>query len=419
LNTLPTLAIVIVSYDSAAYLPECLTTLLANVASYPTQVQLALVENGNKAAQSKTLAVIQPFQNQGLQYFVAPSNLGYGGGTNFGWEKLSGDIFIVLNPDMSFPAGWLQKFVQPFAETPQIGIVGCKLLTREGKIQHAGGLVKYEALLGEHFGAGETDDGRWDESAEVEFVTGAALAIRQELKDKLGGFDPAYFPGYYEDVDLCWRARQLGYKVWYEAGAKAYHYEGGTFGRSAGYYEAYHRNRLRFAQKSLATRQFFNEFLPAERQRLTLTPPGPDLSASRKVYRQMSKNGAIMPEDENPVTQRLPDRLTEVKKSWLVEEKPFRSRLPLVATLRERFNNISTRWYIKPILQQQVDYNAAVARAVEDLGQLALANEASHNLEIAVLTERFVSLEERLERIEVLLSQIVEKEQGARMGEQT
>ncbi len=414
----PTLAIVIVSYDSAAYLPECLATLLSNVAEYPAPVQLALVENGNSAAQTKTLAAISSFQAQGLQYIVAPTNLGYGGGTNFGWEKLEAEIFIVLNPDMSFPEGWLQKFIQPFAERPQIGIVGCKLLTREGKIQHAGGLVKYKALLGEHFGAGEADDGRWDESAEVEFVTGAALAIRRELKEKLGGFDSAYFPGYYEDVDLCWRARQLGYKVWYEAGAVAYHYEGGTFGRSAGYYEAYHRNRLRFAQKSLSARQFFSEFLADERQRLTLTPPGPDLSASRKVYRQMSKNGANMPEDENPVTERLPDRMTEVKKSWLVEEKPFRSRLPFVATLRERFNNISTRWYVKPILQQQVDYNAAVARAVEDLGQLALANEASHNLEIAALTERFVSLEERLDRIETLLGRIVEKEQGVRSKEQ-
>jgi O-antigen biosynthesis protein len=435
-------SIVVVSYGSAGYLAECLASLLENCAAYgPAQV--ALVENHPDAAQvKKTRQAAAPFLKQGLQFWPTPANLGYGGAANWGWSRLKpAAINLVLNPDMSFPAGWLAAFVRPFEQNPAIGIVGCKLLHADGKIQHAGGLVRRDLGLAEHFGAGEPDDGRWDESCPVEFVTGAALGVRAELVERLGGFDPAFFPGYYEDVDLCRRVRQPGYKVWYEAAAKAYHYEGGSFGRGLSYYLPLHRNRLRYIFKHFSTRQMLGEFLPAEQVRQQSTMDRLDRQASAMVYhaaarsysRPFKLNPANQPQEkptdlkeninsaridlydaslEDPtageiaLSRQIGERVAAVKQSWLVEEKPFRSRLPFVATLRERFNSISTRWYIKPILAQQVDYNAAVARAIEDLGKLAAGSQSVQNLQVATLSERMLSLEQRLERIETLLEKL-------------
>lgn len=439
-------SIVVVSYGSAAYLADCFSSLLKSVAVYgPDRVKIALVENHQDAAPlEKTRRAIAPFLKQGVTFWQAPANLGYGAGANWGWSRLgASDLKIVLNPDMRFPDEWLTAFIRPFEQDATIGIVGCKLLGKEGEIQHAGGLIRRDLALAEHFGAGEPDDGRWDESCPVEFITGAALGLRSNLFEQLGGFDPAFFPGYYEDVDLCKQVAALGYKVWYEASAVAYHFEGGTFGRELSYYLPLHRNRLRYIFKHISTRQLLTETLPAEIRRLRGTLDDRDRQATATVYRtaayiyfrslisgqpgfsQEKENKiAVKKKTESPnldlydlsledtsadnitLSRRLIERVNEVKGSWLVEEKPFRSRLPFVASLRDRFNSISTRWYVKPILAQQVEYNAAVARAIEDLGKLAAANQPVHDLEIATLSERMLSLEQRLERIETLLEKL-------------
>ena len=84
-------------------------------------------------------------------------------------------------------------------------------------------------------------------------------------------------------------------------------------------------------------------------------------------------------EEKAPTQQKLDTlqaHVAEVMRGWRVREKPFRSTTPVVGKavvrLRERLNNLSTRWYVQPILQQQVDYNASVARTLREIsGQLA------------------------------------------------
>ncbi len=435
------LSIVIVSYGSARYLPICFASLYENLAAYPA-AQVVLVENKtDPLTLAETRQVVEAYLERGLQFLAAPVNLGYGGGANFGWKHLSASpdaLEIVLNPDMRFPPGWLDRLLTPFESDPAIGIVGCKLLDGQGAIQHAGGLLRHGSFLGLHFGYGEPDDGRWDESGEVDFVTGAVLAIRADLNRQLGRFDEAFFPGYFEDVDLCWRARQQGYKVWYQAAAWAWHYEGGAFGRGLNYYSISHRNRWRFVLKNLTSRQLFSEFVPAERNRLRGTLDDRDRVASSQVYAAAVRslfpalpgmaspikeeyNNYMKKPDNNKVeiladdteaarqSAALLTHVGEVQSRWLVEEKPFRSRLPGVARLRERFNSISTRWYVKPILAQQVEFNGAVARTLQDLAKLTTGSETANQMQAATLAARLLEVENRLERIERLLEKVLEK----------
>lgn len=426
---MPLTAIVIVSYGSLSDLPECLSTLLTSVAGQ--SVKIGLVENHpDEKIRQQVYQASQIFFKRGVQWLPAPGNLGYGGGANFGWQQLgSADFYLVLNPDMTFPTDWLAKLLTPFEQDSQIGVVGCKLLTRDQKIQHAGGLLRPDLALAEHFGYGEPDDSRFDQSCEVEFVTGAALALSHKAYVATGGFDPAFFPGYFEDVDLCYRARAANFKVWYEASALAYHYEGGSFGRGESYYQNLHRSRLRFVLKHFDTARLLQEFVPAESARLRGTLDPADRRVSQQVYRAAAQTSLakdksneeklLKQEKINPnlpatasdaevteLAERLEQHAQNVKQGWLVEEKPFRSKIPFVAKLRDKFNSISTRWYVQPILAQQVEYNAAVSRAIEDLSKLAAGNLVTGDLQTATLAARMLTLENRLERIEKLLEKI-------------
>lgn len=433
------LALAIVSYNSAQDLPLCLESLLAEITQYPSYVQnvkVVVVENGTDSSSQQVVEQILQANSDAkdvLSWQAAPENFGYAGGVNFGWEVAGqADIYIALNPDMRFCAGWLAHLIAPFERDAKIGVVGCKLLTANAKIQHAGGLVTHGAALGLHFGAGAADDGRWDAGAEVEFVTGAALAMPAAVRQKTNGFDAKFFPGYYEDVDLCARVRHLGFKVWYEPAAVAYHYEGGSFGRSSNYYRAFHRNRLRYVLKNFAAARLLYDFVPAERARLRGMLAPIDRRASEAVYNaakqtQFSKiatedgDGSLKDvlgnydtntEVENAPLEQLENQLAEVKQHWKVEEKAFRSSLPFVASLREKFNSISTKWYVRPILQQQVDYNGAVARSLETLGQLVAGRDVASDMQYSVLASRLTTLENRLDRIESLLERLLERQES-------
>ncbi|MDI6856339.1 MAG: glycosyltransferase family 2 protein, partial [Candidatus Thermoplasmatota archaeon] len=104
------------------------------------------------------------------------------------------------------------------------GIVGCKLLYPNGRIQHAGARISIKELS--HYGVGEVDRGQYNELKEVDYVTGAALMIKREVIDKIGSLDEEFSPAYFEEVDWCARARKAGYRVVYDPNATLLHYEG-------------------------------------------------------------------------------------------------------------------------------------------------------------------------------------------------
>ncbi|HEX2912728.1 MAG TPA: hypothetical protein VH186_18125 [Chloroflexia bacterium] len=116
--------------------------------------------------------------------------------------------------------------------------------------------------------------------------------------------------------------------------------------------------------------------------------------------------------EKTALSKRLLDQAAEVKSRWLVEEKPFKSGLPFVASVRERFNSISTRWYVKPILAQQVEFNAAVSRSIEDLTQIVTGSTASQDMQTALLSARLIELENRLENIENLLEKLLSQQES-------
>jgi hypothetical protein len=156
----------------------------------------------------------------------------YEGPFNFAWmnnlgaRTARGEILLFMNDDVEpLTPDWLERMVAQ-ACREEVGAVGAKLLYPSGLVQHAGIAIGIMDGVG-HPGRGQTQTPYWnwlDMTRNVSAVTGACMAVRRQVFEELGGFDPM-FPVNYNDVDFCLRARQAGYEVVYEAAAVLRHHE--------------------------------------------------------------------------------------------------------------------------------------------------------------------------------------------------
>ena len=201
-----------------------------------------MVDNGGDAEAREGVRLISPGEN-----------IGFAAGNNLGASQATGDALVFLNPDTVVAPGALQELVGPL-EDPAIGIVSARLrlLDRPELLNSAGNEVHVTGIAwaGSY---GQPADSV-SELRDVAFPTGAAMAIRRELFEELGGFTEELFM-YQEDLELGWRARLRGLRVVVNPGADVYHeYE---FGRNPGKQYLLERNRLVFVLSAYSPRLLF------------------------------------------------------------------------------------------------------------------------------------------------------------------
>ncbi len=158
-------------------------------------------------------------------------NLGFVLSCNRGAAIAKGDYLIFLNNDTQVQPGWLDALIWTFEHQPNAGLVGSRLIYPDGRQQEAGGIVFKD---GSAWNYGHLDDPYRPEYSylrEPDYVSGAALAIPRKLFLEVGGFNPIYAPGYYEDTDLAFRLREAGYHIYYQPCSKVLHFEGVSAGR--------------------------------------------------------------------------------------------------------------------------------------------------------------------------------------------
>jgi hypothetical protein len=352
---------------------------------------------------------------------------------NVGLRHADGEILALLNQDTEVQEGWLAELVEAMEADERVGIAGCKILYPDGRtIQNAGGFIDYPLGFGRPYGYREIDEGQYDEKREVDWVSGAAIGLRRSLLGEVGGFDEAFFPAYFEEIDLCLRARSAGYKVVYVPSAVVIHHEGGVLGKDTfEQFHAFHRNRIRFLVKHYSLAQLLEEFVPAEREWLEkeaspaeLLPVGRAyLEASLSLPSAISAGAADEMERSFFLAQAFQslrkralarrvavfgspanrERLEELQEKRLLKEPGFRSKVPLVGSLiagfRELWNSVSTKWYVGDIIRQQMGFNALVSWFISEE---ALRGEGAAG-EITALASEIALLSSRLDRMEAKL----------------
>ena len=229
------LDVAIVAYRCRELARECLASLRA----HPPRRSMNLVVVDNDSRDGTIEMVRDEFPEVDL--VEAGRNLGFSAATNIAIGRGSAPYVLALNPDTRMRAGVLDHLLALMDGRPEIGICGCRLEREDGTPDHAArrsfptplsalghftGLAR--RLPGSHrlaaYTAPTVDEGP------VDAVNGAFMLIRRAALEQVGLFDEGYWM-YMEDLDLCYRVKQAGWKVWYEPAVTVVHVKAGTSGR--------------------------------------------------------------------------------------------------------------------------------------------------------------------------------------------
>ncbi len=207
-STPPVASIVILGWQRAPLLMDCLRALADHATGVPHEVLLVLNEPAPELVTELESGV------RGVTVLTFRTNLGFGQATNEGVARARGEVVVLLNDDATVRPRWLDELVGTFDRRPRAGIVGSTFLAPDGALQEAGGII-WRSATAERVGAGDLPEDHCYERR-VDYCSAASLAIRRQVWDALGGFDDRFYPAYYEDADLCLRAAELGWETWYQ-----------------------------------------------------------------------------------------------------------------------------------------------------------------------------------------------------------
>jgi len=176
----------------------------------------------------------------GVTLVLHGRNAGYATACNSGAAIATAPLLLMLNSDVvPDRPGWMAPLLARLDSDPRIACVGPKLMFDDGSLQHAGlyfargpGNDWFNCHYFKGFPRHYPDANR---AREVPGVTGAAMLIRREAWDGVGGFHAGYIVGDYEDSDLCLRLRQAGGTIFYEPAAELFHFERQSIAQHGGY----------------------------------------------------------------------------------------------------------------------------------------------------------------------------------------
>ena len=224
----PMVSIIILTRDRVRLLKRCIDSILAET-QYP-QYEIILVENHSQ--EHETFTYYEHLKsNPKVKIFTYDQVFNYSAFNNWAVQHARGHLLLFLNNDIEcIDPGWLDEMAR-WSSRLDVGIVGAKLLHPDHSIQHAGLVVGLEGHAN-HIYAGCPEGyrgyfGSVDWYRDYSAITGACMMMRKAVFEQIGGFDESYSLAF-NDIELCLRAIQAGYRVVYTPFARLIHYEGAT-----------------------------------------------------------------------------------------------------------------------------------------------------------------------------------------------
>lgn len=219
----PKVTIIILTWNGARHIFDCLESVQKSTYQ---NYEIIVVDNGSKDGTPDLIK--NNFLN--VKLILNKKNLGFTGGNNIGIKQAKGEILFLLNDDTKIHPNLIEVLVKELKSSSKIGIVGPKIyfMDEPKKIWFAGGRIDWFKGKTFHLGKNLTDKELINDSKkEVDFITGCALMIKKEVVDRIGLFDDKFF-AYYEDADLCQRAKKIGYQIIYVPFGGVWHVKSAT-----------------------------------------------------------------------------------------------------------------------------------------------------------------------------------------------
>ena len=255
-------SVIIVNYNVKDLLVNCVDSILSS--SGDLKLEIIVVDNNSFDGSAEQLK-LKFKDTPAVKVIESRVNLGFAKANNLGAKSAKGKYLLILNPDTIVQEDTIEKTIKFYEDNQKAGAVSCKLVLPNGKLDLAcrrsfprPSVAIYRILgLSKLFPHSKTfarynltylDE---NQTYEVEAICGAFMMIKKEIYEKVGGFDEDYFM-YGEDLDLCFRIKQAGYKIFYYSGNSIIHFKGESTRKSSlSYVSNFYGAMKIFVQKNL------------------------------------------------------------------------------------------------------------------------------------------------------------------------
>jgi GT2 family glycosyltransferase len=224
------IAVVILNYNGKSFLEK----FLPSVVEHSRSAEVIVADNNSSDDSVIFLRSAYP----ALRIIPNKTNTGFAQGYNDALKHVDAEYYVLLNSDVEVTANWIEHVIALMDKDLSIAACQPKILdfNNKNKFEYAGasgGFIDkygYPFCRGRIFNVLEEDKGQFNNSMEVFWATGACMFVRSKAFWEVGGFDGDYF-AHMEEIDLCWRLKNIGYRIFVEPKSAVYHVGGGTLNK--------------------------------------------------------------------------------------------------------------------------------------------------------------------------------------------
>lgn len=251
-------AVVILNYNGIHWLKK----FLRDVVEKTTNAEVIIADNAS--TDDSVNYVTNNFPS--VKLILNKTNEGYAGGYNKALQQINAEYYVLLNSDVEVTKNWIAPIIELMDSDKSIAACQPKIKKYDDKASFeyagaSGGFLDkygYPFCRGRVFETLEEDKGQYDDTSEVFWASGACLFLRAEAFYEVGGFDWDFF-AHMEEIDLCWKLKNKGYKIMCEPKSSVFHVGGGTLS-SGSTFKTYlnYRNNLLMLYKNLKPEKRFS-----------------------------------------------------------------------------------------------------------------------------------------------------------------
>ena len=225
-------AVVILTWNGKTWLEKFLPIVI----QYSKKAEIYVIDNHST---DDTIVFLKENFPE-VQLVINTKNYGFAQGYNEGLKKIKADIYCLLNSDVEVTENWISPILELFKKNEEIAAIQPKILSYQNKnlfefAGAAGGFIDnlgYPYCRGRVFDDCEEDLGQYDDETEIFWASGCAMFIRSKDFWEQNGFDERFF-AHQEEIDLCWRLKNSGKKIFYTSKSKVFHVGGGTLNKQS------------------------------------------------------------------------------------------------------------------------------------------------------------------------------------------